>query len=341
MKAWLLYHVSDLRTTLNPLALTDLPTPTPAAHEVLIEVSCCGVCHTELDEIEGRTPPPVFPVVPGHQVVGTVVEAGKDVKKLRCGDRVGVAWIHSACGTCAHCRQGFENLCVDFRATGRDVNGGYAEYLTVPENYAYKIPAFLEDTEAAPLLCAGAIGYRALTLTNLTNGQPLGLMGFGASGHLVLKLAQSHFPDSPVYVFARSKHEQEFASNLGAVWAGAVDDQAPEKLMTIIDTTPAWKPVIASLNNLRPGGRLVINAIRKEDGDKHELLRVQYAEHLWMEKEIKSVANITAHDVVEFLADVEKSEMKPVVEVYPMTRANEALCDLKNKHIKGARVLTW
>ena len=339
MKAMILDNVTDLKANMNPLTLTDIPKPEPSENEILIKVSACGVCHTELDEIEGRTPPPVFPIVLGHQVVGKIEECGNNAKLFKPGDRVGVVWIHSACGKCDHCKAGNENLCDEFKATGRDVNGGYAEYMTVPENFAYKIPSVYSDSEAAPLLCAGAIGYRSLRLTNIKNGQSLGLTGFGASGHLVLKMVRYKYPDTKVYVFARSEKEREFALELGAVWAGNTEDETPEKLDCIIDTTPVWKPILEALKNLAPGGRLVINAIRKEEYDKEELLKLDYPLHLWMEKEIKSVANVARQDVSEFIQLAVEVGIKPEVEEFKLADANKALLELKNRKIRGAKVL--
>jgi len=323
----------------NPLELVELPVPVPGREEILIKVSTCGVCHTELDEIEGRTPPPRFPVVPGHEVIGRVHGAGPDAKRHATGDRVGVAWIHSACGKCSFCREGNENLCSQFRATGRDENGGYAEYMTVPEAFAYKIPDTFSDLEAAPLMCAGAIGYRSLRLTGLKGGQRLGLTGFGASAHLMLKLAQHRYPNTPVYVFARSQKERKFAMELGAVWAGDTEEETPEKLDRIIDTTPAWKPVVEAMKNLKPGGRLVINAIRKEERDKDALLKLSYRKHLWMEKEIKSVANVQKRDVTEFVQVAAEIPIKPEIQEYELKDANKALLELKERKIRGAKVL--
>jgi propanol-preferring alcohol dehydrogenase len=316
-----------------------MPDPVPREHEILLSISACGVCHTELDEIEGRTPPPQLPIVLGHQVVGHVAECGSNVSLHSPGDRVGVAWIYSACGSCAYCRAGNENLCAEFMATGRDANGGYAEYMIVPEAFAYPIPDVFSDSEAAPLLCAGAIGYRSLRLSGLENGQKLGLTGFGASAHLVLKMVHHVYPDTPVFVFARSEKEQEFARNLGAVWTGNTEDVCPEKLDAIIDTTPVWKPVIEALKNLAPGGRLVINAIRKESTDKEHLVTIDYPSHLWMEKEIKSVANVAREDVTGFLSLAAQIPVKPHVQEYALENANTALLELKNKNIHGAKVL--
>ncbi len=339
MQAMLLKTIGPLADNPAPLTLTELPRPVPGAGEVLLQVGACGVCHTELDEIEGRTPPPRLPVVPGHQVVGRVVDTGPDVHTLQLGDRVGVAWIYSACGACAQCRAGNENLCAQFRATGRDVNGGYAEFLAVPEAFAHPLPDRFSDVEAAPLLCAGAIGYRSLALAGLADGQTLGLTGFGASAHLVLKMAQHRYPHSRVLVFSRSAAEQAFARELGAHWAGDTADTPPEKMAACIDTTPAWKPVVDALAHLAPGGRLVVNAIRKEEADKDQLLRLDYARHLWLEKEIKSVANVTRRDVREFLALAAEVPLRPEVQTYPLAQANQALNELKARQIRGAKVL--
>lgn len=338
MKAFVLTGIHHLQYEREPLELVELPDPVPASNEVLIRIACCGVCHTELDEIEGRTPPPFYPMVPGHQVVGRVEKAA-DGSALKKGDRVGVAWIFSSCGECEFCRTGRENLCTRFKGTGRDAFGGYAERMKVDEKYAYPLPAELSDEEVAPLLCAGAIGYRSLKLSGLQNGQTLGLTGFGASGHLVLKMVGKLFPDSKVIVFARSGEEQRFASSLGAAWTGDVTDQPPFHCHAIIDTTPVWNTVVESLRLLAPGGRLVINAIRKETADQDALLRMTYQDHLWMEKEIKSVANITRQDVLDFLRLAGSIPIKPEVEIYPFEKANAALFDLKNKHVRGAKVL--
>lgn len=334
-----LKRVCDLRHHNAPLEFDDVPTPVPQAHQILIAVSACGVCHTELDEIEGRTQPH-FPVIPGHQVVGEVVSTGVAVTRFKSGDRVGVAWIFSACGKCRFCQAGHENLCPEFQATGCDANGGYAEYMTAFEDFAYRIPGAFSDVQAAPLLCAGAIGYRSLRLTGLEDGQRLGLTGFGASAHLVLKMVTHRFPRSQVCVFARSARERSFAMDMGAVWAGDTVEAPPDLLDSIIDTTPAWKPVVSALAALKPGGRLVINAIRKETRDLDNLLTLDYARHLWMEKEIKSVANVARKDVSEFLDLAAEIPILPVVQTYALSDANRALMDLKARRIRGAKVLT-
>ncbi len=339
MKAMVLKHITSLAENRSPLELVDMPIPDPNNHEILLKVSVCGVCHTELDEIEGRTPPSQFPIIPGHQVVGRVEKRGAEASRWKTGDRVGIAWIHSACGVCDFCRSGMENLCDDFKATGRDAHGGYAKYTTVHEKFAYPIPESLSDAEAAPLLCAGAIGYRSLRLAALHDGSNLGLTGFGASAHLVLKMAKHLYPDSKVFVFSRTSEERIFAKELGAVWAGGTEELSPEKLHAIIDTTPAWKPVVGAMQNLRKGGRLVINAIRKEEGDKNALLGLDYSRDLWMEKEIKSVANITRKDVDDFLKLAAELSIRPEVQEYALEDANTALVELKERRVRGAKVL--
>lgn len=339
MKAMILERISKLTENPAPLVPAEWPTPVPRSDELLIEVSACGVCHTELDEIEGRMPPPQLPIIPGHQVVGRVRELGSSASGFSVGDRVGVAWIHSACGICLRCRAGNENLCERFKATGRDAHGGYAEYMTAPAAFAFPIPATFSDVEAAPLLCAGAIGYRSLGLTQLRDGENLGLTGFGASAHLVLMMARRRYPNARVFVFARNPEERAFALELGAAWAGDTGDEAPAKLNAVIDTTPAWKPVVEALERLAPGGRLVINAIRKEDADKDCLLRLNYPSHLWMEKEIKSVANVARSDIGDFLALAAEIPIRPEVEEYALEDANCALLDLKMRRIRGAKVL--
>ncbi len=339
MKAMVLNNICNLSQNKNPLQCVELPVPEAGAREILVRVSTCGVCHTELDEIEGRTPPANFPIVLGHQIVGSVEMLGPGASRFQVGDRVGIAWIHSTCGQCSFCKNGNENLCAQFQATGRDAGGGYAEFTTVSEDFAHPIPNRFTDSQAAPLLCAGAIGYRSLRLTCIRDGQNLGLTGFGASAHLVLKMCRFSYPDSKVFVFARSKKERDFARELGAFWAGGTEDRSPEKIDCMIDTTPAWKPVVASLTNMNPGGRLVINAIRKEEVDKACLLNLDYPTHLWMEKEIKSVANVTRRDVSEFLRLASEIPITPEIQEFELQAANQALIELKERKIRGAKVL--
>ncbi len=334
MRAMILRQIASLGDVEEPLELVQLPVPEPAPGEILIRVSVCGVCHTELDEIEGRAAPPRLPIVLGHEVVGHVEGLGEGARIHQLEDRVGVGWIHSSTGGAD------ENLSSSFCATGRDANGGYAEYMTVPENYAYAIPPAYSDAQAAPLLCAGAIGYRALKLCQLSDGEALGLTGFGGSAHLALQLAQHLFPHTDIYVFARDAAQRQFARRLGAVWTGDTEETAPRQLHAVIDTTPVWQPVVHAMANLRPGGRLVINAIRKEDIDKECLLQLSYHRHLWLEREIKTVANITRYDIREFLPLAAEIPIRPEVTVYPLEEANAALLDLKRGGVKGAKVLS-
>jgi len=333
MKAMLMDRIASLHDEDEPLRLADVETPHPGSDEVLLRVSACGVCHTELDEIEGRTPPARLPRIPGHEVVGYVVATGSQARGCAIGDRLGVGWIHRSNGTLD------ENLSPVFEATGRDVDGGYAQYMTVPARYAYPIPEAFTDVEAAPLLCAGAIGYRALKLTGLEDGDRIGLMGFGGSAHLMLQLVRHQFPRSAIYVFAREAETRRFATSLGADWAGEIAERAPVALDAIVDTTPAWKPVVEGMANLRPGGRLVVNAIRKEDRDKRALLDLSYHDHLWMERELKTVANITRFDIAEFLPIAAAVPLRPTVETYRLEDANRALVDLKRHPVTGAKVL--
>jgi len=339
MKAMILNQITSLDANNEPLTAVEVPIPEPGTGEILIQVSVCGVCHTELDEIEGRTAPPQLPVIPGHQVVGSVFQNGPEATKFQIGDRVGVAWIFSACGRCDFCQAGLENLCPSFKATGRDVNGGYADFIVVPENFVFPLPVGISDQQAAPLLCAGAIGYRSLQLTGLQNGQTLGLTGFGASAHLVLQLAKFLFPQSLIFVFARSESERLYALSLGATWAGNIQDNPPTPLNAIIDSTPAWLPIVFALKFLKPSGRLVINAIRKEETDKDVLSQLDYPQMLWLEKEIKSVANITRQDVINFLDLAARIPITPEIQLYSLAQANLALQELKRGKIRGAKVL--
>jgi propanol-preferring alcohol dehydrogenase len=344
----LLESLGEVKPGRPPLRLAQHPEPALAPGQVLLRVTRCGVCHTELDEIEGRTPPPRLPVILGHQVVG-IVEGVQRLPTLEKGEiqsqetleslRVGVAWIASACGRCQYCRSGQENLCAEFKATGRDINGGYAEYVSVRADFVHPIPDPISDSEAAPLLCAGAVGYRALKLCNLQDGGSLGLMGFGGSNHIVLKVAKHKYPNSEIFVFSRNPHEREFAVSLGAAWAGAIDEVPPQGMDAIIDTTPVWRPDMEAMKRLKPGGRLVINAIRKEEADKEILLKLDYASQLWMEKEIKSVANVTRQDVREFLQLAAEANIRPEYQEYDLEDANRALLEMKQGHIRGAKVL--
>lgn len=338
MKAMLLKKTAPMDE--KPLALEDLPIPQPGPGQILVRISACGICHTELDEIEGRLEARL-PIILGHEVVGRAESFGSGAAKFKAEDRVGIAWINSSCGECYFCQEGNENLCPEFRGTGCHADGGYAEYAVVSEEFAYPIPDRFSDSAAAPLLCAGAIGYRALRLTNLRDGQILGLFGFGASAHIVIQIVKRKYSNSKVFVFTRPRQQdhQSLARKLGADWVGATGETPPAKVNYAIDFTPAWNPIVEALRVLEKGGRLVINAIRKEGKDKDSVLRLDYPTHLWLEKEIKSVANITKRDAEEFLPLAAEIPIIPEVQEFKLEEANEALILLKQGKIQGAGVL--
>lgn len=330
MKAMVLRYISPIEA--QPLQEEEIATPVPGVGEILLKVSVCGVCHTELDEIEGRLPP-TLPMILGHQIVGHVVDLGPKAGRFRRGDRLGVAWIHRACGKCDFCLDEKENLCREFKATGCHAPGGYAEYAVVSEDYAYLIPERFSDSQAAPLLCAGAIGYRNLRLSGLKKGQTLGLFGFGASAHIVIQVAT--YWGCEVFVFTRSDEHRKLAKRLGASWAGGPADIPPRPLHCAIDFTPVGETVARGLKALRKGGRLVLAVIRK----RNPIPPLDYSEHLWDEKEIKSVANITRRDVGDFLALAAEIPIIPEVREFRLQEANNALRLLKEGRIQGSAVL--
>jgi propanol-preferring alcohol dehydrogenase len=306
----------------KPLELIDLPKPSIDDNQILVEISVCGACHTDLDEVEGRLKPTKSPIVPGHQVVGKVVEKGQEVTKFKIGDRVGITWLYSCCDKCVFCQTGNENLCEKAKWTGKDANGGYSEFTVIDEDFAYSIPEEFSDAQAAPLLCAGVIGYRTLRLADITDGQKIGLFGFGASAHIVIQMIKYKFPNSPVYVFTKTTQHAELARNLGAVWIGRSGDQPPDKMNKIMDFTPVGECTRDALGVLEKGGRLIINAIRKET----PVPPLDYAEYLWLEKEIKSVANVTRRDAEEFLPLAARIPIVPTIEQFPLSQANAVLC---------------
>jgi propanol-preferring alcohol dehydrogenase len=333
MKAMILDRQSPIEQT--PLKPADLPIPAPNDGQILVKVSVCGACHTDLDEAEGRLKPTKSPIVPGHQVVGKVVGKGKAITKHKIGDRVGITWLFSSCGECEFCRTGGENLCSRAKWTGKDANGGYAEFMVIGEDFAYPIPERFSDSQAAPLLCAGVIGYRTLRLADIKDGQKIGLFGFGASAHIVIQIIKYKFPNSPVFVFTKTAKHAELAKNLGAVWTGFSGDKPPEKLNKIMDFTPVGECVRDALGVLERGGRLIINAIRKET----PVPPLDYAEYLWLEKEIKSVANVTRQDAEEFLPLAARIPIAPTIEEFPLMQANEVLRSIKNSGLRAAAVL--
>jgi alcohol dehydrogenase, propanol-preferring len=330
MKAQVLSEIAPVEK--KPLKLVELPIPEPGTHEILVKVSACGICHTELDEIEGRLRPEL-PIIPGHEIVGNVAGLGVKTSKFRIGDRVGIAWIHAACGSCRFCKTGRENLCTGFKSTGCDAAGGYAEYTTVNENFAYSIPEIFSDVAAAPLLCAGAVGYRDLELSGIKPGNTLGLFGFGASAHIVLQLAR--YQGFKVYVFTRSEEHRQLAIDLGATWVGLAENNPPQKVDIGIDFTPVGETVPRALDVIEKGGRLIIAVIRKQTA----IPQMDYARLLWDEKGIKSVANITRQDVKEFLDLAAKIPILSEVIEFRLEEANETLILLKQGKIRGAAVL--
>jgi len=330
MKAQILNEISPVEN--RPLELVQLPAPQPRSKEILVRISACGVCHTELDEIEGRLQPKL-PMILGHEIIGKVEILGSRVTKFKVGDRVGIAWIYSACGKCHFCKEGNENLCYEFQGTGLQANGGYAEYTVVSEDFAYSIPDRFTDTQAAPLLCAGAIGFRDLRLSGIKPGQSLGLFGFGASAHIVIQLAK--YWGCGIFVFTRSEEHRNLAKKLGAVWTGRAEDDPPQRLTCAIDFTPVGETVPNALRVLEKGGRLLIAVIRK----RSPIPPLDYARLLWDEKEIKSVANITRKDVQDFLPLAAEIPIIPEVREFGLEEANEALLLLKQGKIQGAAVL--
>ena len=317
----------------EPLELVDLDVPEPGPSEVLIKISACGVCQTDIDIIEGRRSSKL-PVILGHQAIGRVVKIGSEVSRVRVGDRVGVAWIGWSCGSCTYCVRSEENLCNMFKATGCDLDGCYSEYMVAGEAYVYRIPDVYDDVEAAPLLCAGAIGYRALRLLNMRDDLTIGLFGFGASAHQLIQVIRKLYPTSKILVFTRSRDHAELAESLGADWTGPPTSEPPEKLDRAIDFTPVGEITARALNLLKPGGRLVVNVIRKRTP-----VTLDYTQHLWMEKEVKSVANVTRKDVQEYLEVVSRVRVRVSTNTYKLEDANKALKKVKIGEVRGAIVL--
>ena len=315
----------------GPLAVASRPDPDPAPGELLLRVSACAVCRTDLQICEGDIEARRLPIVPGHQAVGTVEALGEGVEDWRAGDRAGVAWLAGACGDCARCAAGSENLCEDARFTGWDRDGGFAERITVRADYALPLPEALDPVKAAPLLCGGIIGYRALRLSGIEPGGRLGLYGFGASARLALQVA-THW-GCEVFAATRSPRDQERARALGAAWAGGTDDTPPIPLDAAVTFAPAGEVVVAALKAVDRGGTVAVNAIHL-DG----IPAFPY-ELLWWERSIRSVANFTRQDAREFLALAAEIPIRTETEVYPLAAANQALADLAAGSVSGAAVL--
>jgi propanol-preferring alcohol dehydrogenase len=331
MKAMVLNQTSDVSR--NPLQLQDRPTPNPKSGEILAKIHVCGVCRTDLHVVEGELPDTVLPIVPGHQAVGTVVRLGAGVSELKEGDRVGIAWLQDTCGKCEFCTSERENLCLQARFTGYQVDGGYAEYAVVPAQFAYPIPAVFSDDEAAPLLCAGIIGYRALRLSGIKPGQRLGLYGFGASAHIAIQIAR-HW-GCQVYVSSLKREHQELARQLGAVWVGGATETLPDKLHGSIIFAPAGELVPPALRALERGGTLALAGIHMSP-----IPSLDYDREVFGERVIRSVTANTRQDGIDLFREAAAIPIKPHTVRFPLEEANRALQELKAGTFQGAAVLT-
>jgi propanol-preferring alcohol dehydrogenase len=315
----------------SPLHLRDLPEPTPGPGEILVRVHCCGVCHTDLHVVEGDLSLPRLPIIPGHQIVGTVSARGNNVTTQKEGDRVGIPWLYSTCGTCRFCASASENLCETARFTGLHANGGYAEQIVVHESFAHPLPVNFTDESAAPLLCGGVIGYRSYRLSQVRPGERIGLYGFGASAHIVLQLARHY--GCEVDVFTRTPAHQDLARQLGATFVGRAEDNPPSPLDAAILFAPAGSLVPHALRALRKGGTLALAGITMST-----IPPLEYA-NLYHERVIRSVANSTRQDVREFLELAAAIPITTEVQLFPLDEANRTLLDMKHSRIRGAAVL--
>jgi len=316
----------------NPLKERDVGVPQPDDPDVLIQVDACGLCHTDLHVIEGELPPKRSPLTPGHQVIGVVERMGREVSGRTIGERVGVAWLHRACGECAWCSSGDENLCERALFTGYDVDGGYAEYIKAPGNFVYSIPRVFTSEQAAPLMCAGIIGFRSLRVAGVQPGERVGLFGFGASAHLAIAVLRSW--KCEVYVSTRGKSHRELAESLGATWVGSETEKPPVELDRAITFAPSGDVVLAALASLRKGGVVAINAIHLD-----RMPQFDYDTLLWGERQIRSVANMTRADARDFLALAAEIGLRPRVTVFSLDQANEALMAVKRDAVDGAAVI--
>jgi propanol-preferring alcohol dehydrogenase len=314
----------------SPLELVDLPVPTPGNDEVLVRVHTCGVCHTDLHTVEGEISGKL-PIVPGHQIVGVVEKVGANVKEFRIGDRIGVPWLHHTCGECEFCRSDRENLCERALFTGFHVNGGYAEYAVAPAAFAVGIPNGFDDAHAAPLLCAGIIGYRALRLSSVRPQQTLGLYGFGASAHIAIQIARRW--DCEVYVATRGAEHQRLAKELGATWVGRAEDVPNDTLHAAVMFAPAGGLVPEALRALRKGGTLALAGIYMTP-----IPELKY-ERLYHERIMRSVANATRGDAQQLMQLAGQIPLRTEVQTFPLEDANRALAALKRSEIHGAGVL--
>lgn len=330
MLAMVLDHNADVVT--SPLKLRELSEPAPGAGEVRLKVNCCAVCRTDLHVIEGELPPARLPVIPGHQFVGVVDELGSDITRFAKGDRVGVAWLRNTCGQCEYCRAGRENLCESSRYTGYHADGGYATSAVVPADYAYAIPPGLTDTQAAPLLCSGIIGYAALRRSNLRDGGSIALYGFGSSAHIVLQVAKHR--GCTVYVVTRAAEHRQLARDMGAHWVGENPSDLPAKTDSAILFAPVGTLVPPAMEHLKKGGTLAVAGIYLSP-----VPELDYSRHLFYERDLRSVTANTRSDGEGLLAEAAAIPIHPHVTTYPLARANEALIDLKSDRINGTAVL--
>jgi len=325
-----LEHTAPIQSA--PLRLIDLPIPEPGPHELRIKVSCCAVCRTDLHVIEGELPRQKMPVIPGHQIVGTVDAMGPGCGKMQFGQRVGGAWLRQTCGSCPFCTSGRENLCEHSQFTGYHADGGYAEFAIIPEAYAYEIPAVFGDVEGAPLLCAGIIGYHALKRSRLPPGGKLALYGFGSSAHIVIQIALHR--GCEVYVATRDRQHQELAQRMGAAWVGSRPDEMPVKVDSAIVFAPVGELVPPALEKLEKGGTLALAGIYMTP-----IPAMDYVRHLFYERDIHSVTSNTRVDGRELLAEAAAIPLRPQTTAYPLADANRALADLKADRISGTGVL--
>lgn len=315
----------------SPLRLDQVKVPIPGPGQVRVAVQYCGLCHTDLNIAEGDLKLPRLPIIPGHQVVGTVDMIGARVRNFREGDRVGIPWLHWTCGKCVFCRAGQENLCENAQFTGFHQDGGFAEFTVVDQKFAYALPPGFPDEHAAPLLCAGVIGYRALKLSGAKKGSCLGLFGFGASAHLVLQMARHR--GSQVFVFTRGESHRELALKMGAAWAGSVEESAPELMDEAILFAPAGALVPEALRRVRKGGTVALAGIFMTPTPP-----LDYS-LLYFERVLRSVANSTREDVRDCLQLAAEIPLRTEIEIFPLEKANEALLALKQSRIKAAGVL--
>lgn len=329
MRAMMLEHTKPVER--QPLKQVEVPRPKPGNGEILLKVLACGACHTDLHTVEGDLDLPLLPLIPGHQVVGRVIETGPGADRLAIGERVGVTWFFSSCGSCPSCGEGRENLCIDARFTGFHANGGYAEYMVVPQDSAFVIPSVFSDVDATPLLCGGVIGYRALRLNEVKPGDTLGMYGFGNSAHVVIQIAVKR--GCRVHVFTRSRNHQDLARELGAVWVGTADDTPPEPMDASIIFAPAGTLVPQALRVLDKGGTLALAGITMTP-----IPEMDYS-LIYGERTVRSVANTTRNDAKELLEEAAEVPVRTVVETFPLTDANDVLLRMKESRLRGGAAL--